>query len=131
MPKGEGVPRVAVEPAAVRPAADRPRPAVPATRLDVPLVFEARPVADVYDALSRAHHVRFDVDGGVDRSIRVTVNLQGMILTDALRMVARVAGHRVVPSGEGVYRVALATGGEPMGDRPVGEESLPAPEVDR
>ncbi len=131
MPKGEGLPRGTVGPAAARPATERLRPAVPATRLDVPLVFEARPVGDIYDALARAHHVRFEVDGGVDRNARVTVNLQGTILPDAIRMVARVAGHRVVRQGEGAYRVALATGGEPMGDRPVGEESLAAPVEDR
>ena len=128
MPKGEGVPRGPMDRAATRAAAERPRPAVPATRLDVPLVFEARPVGDVYDALARAHHIRFDVDGGVDRSARVTLNLQGTMLADAIRMVARAAGHRVVRQGEGVYRVALATGGEPMGDRPVREEQLAAPD---
>lgn len=128
LPKGQTAGRIPAAPAAARAADDRPKAAVPATRLDVPLVFDGRPVGDVYDALAKAHHVRFDVDGGIDRGAPITVNLQGTRLADAIRLVARIAGHRVVPQGEGIYRVALATGGEPMGDRPVREEKLAEPE---
>jgi hypothetical protein len=101
--------------------------AVPAVRLDVPLDFMRRPVGEIYDALARAHGVRFQIDPGVDPHARVTANLSGRKLADAIEIVARAAGHRVTRQAEGVYRVVLPAGGEPIADRPIREESLPPP----
>jgi hypothetical protein len=104
-----------------------PAAAVPALRLDVALAFAGKPVAEVYDALARAHGVRFALDGGVDPAAKITANLSGKSLQDAIAIVARAAGHRVTRQADGVYRVAAASGGEPIRDRPVTEESLPPP----
>ncbi len=101
--------------------------AVPAVRLDVPLDFMRRPVGEIYDALARAHGVRFQIDPGVDPHARVTVNLSGQKLADAIEIVARAAGHKVTRQAQGVYRVVLPAGGEPIADRPIREESLPPP----
>jgi hypothetical protein len=93
-------------------------------RLDLPLRFADRPVREVYEALSRAHGVRFDIDAAVNREARVSIDLGGRPLPDAVASLARAAGHRIVRAGEGRYRVALAAGGEPIGDGPVREETL-------
>ena len=57
----------------------------------------------------------------------MTANLSGRKLADAIEIVARAAGHRVTRQAEGVYRVVLPAGGEPIADRPIREESLPSP----
>ncbi|PYS97016.1 MAG: hypothetical protein DMF50_02150 [Acidobacteria bacterium] len=101
--------------------------ATPAVRLDVPLTFAARPVGEVYEALSRAHGVRFQIDPAVDRGARVTVDLRGKRLDDAIAAVSRAAGHRVSRQGSGLYTVVAIGGGEPIGEKPVVEEPL-APE---
>jgi hypothetical protein len=101
----------------------------PAVRLDVPLAFEGRPVREVYDALARAHGVTFALDGAVDGSARVTLDLGGRPLPEAIRLVSVVAGHRVERRGDGTYRVAAASGGAAIGDRPVAEETIPPVEV--
>ena len=40
---------------------------------------------------------------------------------------SRLTGHRVTRQSDGVYRVAMPAGGEPIADRPVREESLTPP----
>jgi hypothetical protein len=128
--KEAGVPRPPSGPrATVTPGAEPLRPAVPATRLDVPLLFESRPVREVYDAVARIHGVRFEMESSLDLGNPVTVNLTGARLRDAIALLSRAAGHRIVEGPQGAYRVALATGGEPMADRPVQEEPLPQPEA--
>ena len=104
--------------------ADPPRPPVPAVRLDVPLKFTSSPAREIYDALAKAHAVRFVVQAGVDVSVRVTADLSGRSLAEAIGIVARAAGHRVTRGGDGVYRVATASGGEPIADKPIREETL-------
>ncbi len=104
--------------------ADPPRPPVPAVRLDVPLKFTSSPAREIYDALAKAHAVRFVVQPGVDVSVRVTADLSGRSLAEAIGIVARAAGHRVTRGGDGVYRVATASGGEPIADKPIREETL-------
>ena len=101
----------------------------PARRLDLPLQFVQRPVGEIYEALSHAHGVRFQIDPGVDPHVRVSVDLSGRKLLDALAAVAQAAGHRVTRQGDGLYRVAATAGGEPIADRPVREEDLRVPEV--
>jgi hypothetical protein len=126
--KGEGLPR---DPGAARAAAlraDEPVKAAPAERLDVSLDFAARPAQEVYAALSRAHGVQFEFDPAVDQQTKVTANLGGRKLPEALAVVGRAAGHRIVRRADGRYRVVLAGGGEPITDRPVREEDLAAPE---
>jgi hypothetical protein len=86
-------------------------------------------VGEIYEALSRAHGVRVQLDPGVDAQARVTADLSGRALADALAAVAQAAGHRVTRKGDGVYRVAATAGGEPIADRPVREEDLRGPEV--
>jgi Tfp pilus assembly protein PilN len=110
-------------------AATADRTAAPATRLDLPLRFVGRPVGEIYEALSRAHGVRFLIDPGVDPRVRVTADLSGRKLGDALAAVAQAAGHRVTRQGDGLYRVAATAGGEPIADRPVREEDLKVPGV--
>jgi len=99
----------------------------PAVRLDVRLAFTARPVGEVYEALSRAHGVRFQIDPAVDRAARITVDLGGKRLDDAIAVVSRAAGHRVSRQGNGLYTVVAVGGGEPIGEKPIVEEPL-APE---
>jgi Tfp pilus assembly protein PilN len=118
------------------PAARRPKSApvrsaqpIPATRLDERLSFSARPVGDVYAALSRAHGVRFDIDPTVDTRAPVSADLGGKNLKDAIAVLSKLAGHRVLRVQDGVYRVVPLAGGEPLADRPVQEEALPATEV--
>jgi len=101
----------------------------PAMRLDVPLTFQARPVGDVYTALSQAHGVRIEIDPTVDKGAKVTANLAGKSLRDAFASVSKLAGHRVVRVEEGLYRVVSVAGGEPLADHPVQEEPPAGGEV--
>jgi hypothetical protein len=105
------------------------REPIPATRLDVPLKFSARPVGDVYAALSEAHRVRFEFDPSVDQRARVTTDLAGKNLKDAIAVVSKLAGHKVLRVENGTYRVLPMAGGEPLADRPVQEEQLGGTEV--
>jgi len=50
----------------------------------------------------------------------------GKTLKDALALLSKIAGHRVLRVEDGVYRVVPLAGGEPLADRPVQEEPLPA-----
>ena len=102
---------------------------IPAMRLDVPLTFSARPVGDVYAALSQAHGVRIDVDPTIDQRARVTADLAGKGLKEAFAIVSSLAGHKVLRVEEGRYRVVPMMHGEPLADRPVLEEPLPGTEV--
>ena len=118
-----------------RPAA-RPGPGgpyvpepIPARRLDVALNFTARPVGEVYAALGVAHGVTFVIDPAVDRRTTVTADLGGKNLKEALALVSRLAGHKVLRRDDGLYHVFPAAGGEPMAEKPVHEEPLPAAEV--
>jgi Tfp pilus assembly protein PilN len=124
-------PNLGPPPAAKKPkfAPARPAQPVPATRLDERLSFSARPVGDVYAALSRAHGVRFDIDPTVDRRAPVSADLGGKNLKDAIAVLSKLAGHRVLRVEDGVYRVVPLAGGEPLADRPIQEEALPANEV--
>ena len=112
-----------------KPVPARPAGPIPATRLDEPLSFSARPVGDVYAALSRAHGVRFDIDPTVDSRAPVSADLGGKNLKDAIAVLSKIAGHKVRRVEDGVYRVVPLAGGEPLADRPVQEEPLPATEV--
>ena len=96
----------------------------PAVRLDVPLVFTSRPVEEVYQRLSEAHAVRFDLDGSVERSAPVTINLRGRKLQDAILLIAGTARHKVRRVSEGVYKVSADAGGQAMGEKPIGEEPI-------
>ena len=102
---------------------------IPATRLDVPLTFSARPVGDVYAALSQAHGVRIEIDPTIDQQARITANLAGKDLRQALAIVSGLAGHKVLRVEEGKYRVVPVVGPVPLADRPVQEEPLPDTEV--
>ena len=102
------------------------REPVPARRLDVPLKFATAPVGEVYAALGVAHGVTFVIDPAVDRRTTVTADLAGKNLKEALAMVSRLAGHKVVREDEKLYRVFPAAGGEPMAEKPLQEETLPA-----
>jgi hypothetical protein len=97
---------------------------VPATRLDVPLTFVGRPVSEVYQRLSEAHGVRFDLDSSVDRNAPVTVNLRGRKLEDAILLIAGTARHKVKRVADGVYKVTPDEGGRGMGEAPVSEEPI-------
>jgi hypothetical protein len=96
----------------------------PAQRLDIPLKFDNRTVAEVYDRMGRAYLVRFDLDPIVDRQARVTVNLQGKNLEDAVILMGGMAHHIIKRVSTGVYRVSPAERGMPLGDAPVTEEPL-------
>jgi len=102
---------------------------IPATRLDVPLTFSARPVGDVYAALSQAHGVRIEIDPTIDQQAKVTANLAGKGLRQAFAIVSGLAGHKVLRVEEGRYRVVPVVGPVPLADRPVQEEPLPDTEV--
>lgn len=103
---------------------DPPKVAAPAVRLDVPLTFALRPVREVYDALAKAHGVRFVLEPAVNGSARVSLNLSGRALADAISIVARTAGHKVTHRADGSYDVTPDAGGEPIADKPISEESL-------
>ena len=124
-------PNLGPPPAAKKPKSAPARPAqpTPATRLDERLSFSARPVSEVYAALSRAHGVRFDIDPTVDTRAPVSADLGGKNLKDAIAVLSKLAGHKVLRVKDGVYRVVPLAGGEPLADRPVQEEALPANEV--
>jgi len=96
----------------------------PAQRLDIPLKFDNRTVAEIYDRMGRAYMVRFDLDPIVDRQARVTINLQGQKLEDAIVLIGGMAHHAIKRVTAGVYRVAPAEAGMPIGDAPVAEEPL-------
>jgi len=115
------------------PPAMRPRTAapsvpepIPARRLDVSLKFTARPVGEVYTALAAAHGVTFEIDPAVDPLTTVSADLGGRNLKDAIAVVSRLAGHKVIRKDDGLYHVFPASGGEPMAEKPVHEEPLPA-----
>src|SRR5262249_38701149 len=95
-----------------KPMPARPAEPIPATRLDETLSFSARPVGDVYAALSRAHGVRFDIDPTIDRRAPISANLSGKNLKEAIAVLSKVAGHRVQRVEDGVYRVVPLAGGE-------------------
>ena len=111
-------------PPKARLAAEIARSAVPAARLDLPMRFSDRPVGEIYDALAKAHGVRFEIDLGVDRSARVSADLSGKTLADAIAVVTRAAGHRVSRKADGLYRVVLPAGGAAIADKPLQEETL-------
>jgi Tfp pilus assembly protein PilN len=96
----------------------------PAQRLDIPLNFDNRTVAEIYDRMGRAYMVRFDLDPIVDRQRRVTLNLQGRKLEDAVILMGGMAHHLITRVSAGVYRVSPAEKGMPIGDAPVTEEPL-------
>ena len=96
----------------------------PAQRLDIPLNFDNRTVAEVYERMGRAYLVRFDLDPIVNRQARVTVNLQGKKLDDAVVVMAGMAHHIITRVSTGVYRVSPAEKGQPLNDAPVAEEPL-------
>jgi len=104
---------------------DLSRPLTTAVRLDVPMRFSGRPVKEIYGALARAHGVRFDLDPSVDPEEKVSADVAGRSLADAIAIVSRAAGHSVKRGADGSYKVAVSAGGEPISERPVGEESLP------
>ncbi len=118
--------RPALNPA---PAAPGVREPVPARRLDVTLKFAARPVGEVYAALGVAHGVTFMIDPAVDRRTTVTADLGGKNLKEALALVSKLAGHKVLRKDGGLYQVFPAAGGEPMMEKPLHEEPLPPAEV--
>lgn len=99
---------------------------VPATRLDVPLKFRARPLRLVCEALAAAHGVQIEIDPAIDPRTTVTADLSGRNLKDALAAVAKATGLRVNRSGDGQYRVVPVAGGEPMSEKPIREEPLVA-----
>jgi hypothetical protein len=105
---------------------DLSKPLTTAVRLDLPMRFSGRPVKEIYDALAKAHGVRFDLDAGVDPQEKVSADIAGRNLADAISIVARAAGHSVKRAADGSYRVTVSSGGEPISERPVREESLPA-----
>jgi type II secretory pathway component GspD/PulD (secretin) len=115
------------------PAGKKPRAAwvpepVPATRLDVPLKFSARPLRLVCEALAAAHGVRFEIDPAVDPRTTVTANLSGKNLKDALAQVSRSTGLKINRKDDTLYRVVPVAGGEPMAEKPIHEEALTAGE---
>ncbi len=102
---------------------------IPATRLDVSLKFASRPVGDIYEALSQAHGVRFEIDPTIDQKTRVSADLAGRSLSEAIAVVSKLAGHRVQKIEDGRFRVVPTAGGEPIADRPVQEEPLQGQET--
>jgi Tfp pilus assembly protein PilN len=120
-------PNMGPPPAKKPKAAWIPEP-VPARRLDVPLKFSARPVGEVYGALAVAHGVRLEIDPAVDPRATVTADLSGKSLKDAMAVVSRQTGLKVIRKDDGWYRVVPVAGGEPMAEKPIREESLPAGE---
>ncbi|MEK7799874.1 MAG: hypothetical protein AAB297_08610, partial [Acidobacteriota bacterium] len=68
--------------------------------------------------------VRFEIDSGVDHDRRITANLSGRSLGDALALVSGAARHRVTLTGQGVYRVADGSGGASLREGAIEEENL-------
>ena len=118
--------RAGMEPGYAPPAVQQP---VPASRLDVPLKFTAKPVGEVYAALGVAHGVTFLIDPAVDRRTTVTADLSGKNLKEALALVSKLAGHKVLRQDGGLYQVFPAAGGESMAEKPIHEEQLPPAQV--
>ena len=78
----------------------------------------------VFEALAAAHGAQFEIDPAVDPRTTVTADLSGKNLKDALATVAKATGLRVRRNGDGLYRVVPVAGGEPMAEKPIGEEPL-------
>jgi hypothetical protein len=97
---------------------------VPAQRLDIPMSFVAQPVGEVYQSLARAHGVTFDIDAGVDQMKKVSADLSGKELTQAVLIVAGLAGHRVRREADRVYHIAIGSGAASISEPVVGEEDL-------
>jgi len=113
------------------PPARRTRPPyvaepVPATRLDVRLKFRAQPLRVVCESLAAAHGAQLEIDPAIDPRTLVTVDLSGKNIKDAVAALTKATGLRVKRSGDGQYRVVPVAGGEPMTDKPIGEEPLVA-----
>ncbi len=119
-PQGPGTPLQAQ--AAAQAQANRPPTA--AQRLDVSLSFVGRPVAEVYQRLAEAHGVRFELDEAIDREARITVNLKGRNLEDAILLVSGMSHQQVRRMADGVYRVVPLDAAAPLADPPVDEESI-------
>jgi Tfp pilus assembly protein PilN len=100
-----------------------PAAAEPAMRLDVPLSFVQRPVGEIYDALAKAHDVHFEFEPGVDRKAKVTANLRGKGLEQAIEVVSRLAGQRVERRGNDMYHV-YSQAVRPLRESPIQEEDL-------
>ena len=95
----------------------------------LPLKFTAKPVGEVYAALGVAHGVTFMIDAAVDRRTTVTADLSGKNLKEALALVSKLAGHKVLRKDGGLYQVFPAAGGESMAEKPIHEEPLPPVQV--
>jgi hypothetical protein len=102
------------------------RSPVPAGRHD--LDFTDRPVREVYRILGQAHGIRFLVDSAIDPSLKVTVNLSGQPLSEAIEAISGLLNHLITQLQTGVYRVVNTNKGSLLVDPPVEEEDLPAPE---
>ncbi len=124
--QGTALPVAQVAAGPATPAAE-PKQDPPAVRPDVPLTFASRPVGEAYDELGRAYGVRFLIDTGVDRQAKVTADLGGKGLAEAIAALAGAAGHRVTRQQDGRYRVVM-DGGAPIVDKPVREENLQSAE---
>ena len=74
--------------------------------------------------MGRAYVVHFDLDPIVNRQARVTIDLQGRKLEDAVVLMGGMAHHIITRVSTGVYRVSPAEKGMPIGDAPVTEEPL-------
>lgn len=123
-PQGTGTPLQAQSAAQAAAQAQATRPPTAAQRLDVPLSFVGRPVAEVYQRLAEAHGVRFELDEAIDREARITVNLKGRNLEDAILLVSGLTHQQVRRLADGVYRVAPLDAAAPIADPPVDEESI-------
>lgn len=99
---------------------------VPATRLDMRLKFRAQPLRVVCESLATAHGAQLEIDPAIEPRTLVTVDLSGKNLKDALAALTKATGLRVNRSGDGQYRVVPVAGGEPMTEKPIGEEPLVA-----
>ena len=73
--------------------------------------------------------MRIEIDPTIDQQARITANLAGKDLRQALAIVSSLAGHRVLRVEEGRYRVLPVVSAQPLADRPVQEEPLPGTEV--
>ncbi|HYV19810.1 MAG TPA: hypothetical protein VFC25_12360 [Verrucomicrobiae bacterium] len=114
-------------PSRLQAAATKPKPGPPpvaAERLDMPMTFVGRPAGEVYKSLAAAHGVRIDLDPTVDPAARVTVDLKGRRLEEALMALAGLLHTRTMHPAEGVYRIVSTEVRAPNGDAPPTEEPI-------
>ncbi len=105
--------------------------ASPGGGVDRDLNFSDRPLSDVYRSLGQAHGVKFVIDPAVDQQRRISLDLSGSGLAEAIEVLSRILPHRITMMRPTLYRVSAIAGGAGLEEPPLEEEDLMPPEAKR